>query len=100
MDDLEVEMLSSKYYEPKQITSLLNTSNHLTFCYLNISSLLFQFEEFSAFFSKHNLNTEITESRLKLNKNPIKSIQLPGYHTEFAFTESSNEVTLLHIKKA
>ena len=43
MDDPETEMLSSKHYELKGMTSLLNTGKHLTFAHLNISSLPFHF---------------------------------------------------------
>ena len=39
------------------------------------------------------------ELSLKLQKNPISSIQLPGYDIEYTPTECSNGVALLYIKK-
>ena len=39
------------------------------------------------------------ESSLKLQKNLISSIQLPGYDIEYTPTECSNGVSLLYIKK-
>ena len=51
MDVPETEMPSNKYYEPKEMTSLLNTGKHFILLLLNISSLSFYFEEFSALFS-------------------------------------------------
>ena len=44
MDDPEAEMLSSKYFEPHELTPLLK--NKESFFHLNISSLPFHFEEF------------------------------------------------------
>ena len=71
MDDPKSEMLSSKYYEPNEMTALFkNTNKHFSFFYLNISSLPFHFEELSTLISEHNLNFDflgISESRLKLN---------------------------------
>ena len=40
MDDPESEMLSSKYYEPNEMTALFkNTKKHFSFFHLNISLL-------------------------------------------------------------
>ena len=55
MDDPETEMLSSKYYEPKEITGLLNTGKHLTSFHLNISSLMFHSEELSTLWNNRIL---------------------------------------------
>ena len=103
MDYPESEMLSSKYYEPNEMTALLkNTSKHFSFFHLNISSLPFHFEDLSTLISEHNLNFDflgISESRLKLNQNPLTSVQLPGYNIEYTPTECNNGGTFLDVKK-
>ena len=70
IDDLESEILSSKYYEPNEMTALFkNTNKHFSFIHLYISSLPFHFEELSKLISVHNLNFDflgISEPRLKL----------------------------------
>ena len=103
MDDPESKMLSSKYYEPNEMTVLFkNTNKHFSSFHLNISSLPFYFEELSTLISEHNLNFDflgISESRLKLNQNPLTSVQLPGYNIEYTPTECDNEGTLLYVKK-
>ena len=103
MDDPESEMLSSKYYETKEMANLFkNTNKHISFFHLSISSLPFHFEELSTLITEHNLNFDflgISESRLKLNQNPLTSIQLPGYNIEYTPTECNNGGTLLYIKK-
>ena len=81
MDYPETEMFSNKYYELKEMISLLNTGKHLTFFHLNISSVTFHFEEFSPLFYENKLSFDfvgIRESHLKPSKNPINSIQLSG----------------------
>ena len=103
MDDPKSEMLSSKYYEPNEMTALFkNTNKHFSFFYLNISSLPFHFEELSTLISEHNLNFDflgISESRLKLNQNPLTSAQLPGYNIEYNPTECNNGGTFLYVKE-
>ena len=103
MDDPESEILSSKYYEPNEMTTLLkNTNKHFSFFHLNISSLPFHFEELSTLISEHNLNFDflgISESRLKLNQNPLTSVQLPGDNIEYPPTECDNGGTFLYVKK-
>ena len=103
MDDPESEMLSSKYYEPNEMAALFdNTNKHFSFFHLNISSLPFHYEELSTLIAEHNLNFDflgIPESRLKLNQNPLTSIQLPGYNIEYTPTEYNNGRTLLFVKK-
>ena len=42
---------------------------------------------------------EISESRLKLNKNPLTSVQLSGCNIEYTPTECNNGGTLLYVKK-
>ena len=70
MYELESEMLSSKYYEPNEMTALFkNTNKHFSFIHLYISSLPFHFGELSKLISVHNLNFDflgISEPRLKL----------------------------------
>ena len=103
MDGSESEILFSKCYEPNEMAALFNnTSKHFSFFHLNISSLPFHFEELSTLITQHNLNFNflgISESRLKLNQNPLTSIQLPGYNIEYTPTEWNNGETLLYVKK-
>ena len=74
MDDPESKMLSSKYYEPNEMKALFkNTNKHFSFFHLNISPLPFHFQELSTLITEYNLNFDflgLSESRLKLNKNP------------------------------
>ena len=101
MDGPESEMLSSKYYEPNEMATLFkNTNKHFSFFHLNISSLPFHFGELSTLITEHNLNFDflgISESRLKLNQNPLTSIQLPGYNIEYTPTKCNNRGTLLYV---
>ena len=103
MDEPESEILSSKYYEPNEMTALFkNTNKHFSFFHLNISSLPFHFEELLTLITEHNLNFDflrISESRLKLNQNPLTSVQLPGHNIEYIPTECSYGGTLPHVKK-
>ena len=41
----------------------------------------------------------MSESRLKLNQNPLTSVQLLGYNIEYTPTECNNEGALLYVKK-
>ena len=54
MDDPEAGLLSSKYFEPHELTPLLKNKESLSFFHLNISSLPFHFDEFSTL-STHKL---------------------------------------------
>ena len=102
MDDPEAQMLSSKYFEPHELTPLLKSKESLSFFHLNISSLPFHFEEFSTLLSTYKLPVDllgITESRLRINKLPLKPIQLPGYNFESTPTESTKGGTAIYIKK-
>ena len=80
-------------------TLFKNTNKHISFFHLNLSSLPFHFEELSTLITEHNLNFDflgISESCLKLNQNPLTSIQLPaGYNIEYTPTECNNGGTLL-----
>ena len=83
MDDHSSETVSSKYYEPCELTSLLNNSkNCLSFFHLNISSLSFQNAELTTLISEHNLTFDIvgvSETKLRLNKARLNSVIIPGY---------------------
>ena len=60
MDDPSSEKVLGKYYEPCELSSLLNNSkNCLSFLDLNISSLSFHTEEVTALISEHNLTFDI-----------------------------------------
>ena len=90
------------YFEPNEISTLINKQTlSLSFFHLNISSLPHHFEEFSTILTENKLDfpfLRISESRIKLNRTPMISIQLPGYNLEYIPTESSNGGTLLYIK--
>ena len=60
MDDPMPENISTKYYEPYEVTSLMkNTSNHMSFFLLNISSFCFYIEELTTPISEHGLAFDI-----------------------------------------
>ena len=100
---LNQKMLSSKCFGPNEMAVLFNNTNkHFSLFQLNISSLPFHFEELSTPITQHNLNFDflgISESCLKLNQNPLTSIELPGYNIEYTPTKRNNGGTLLFIKK-
>ena len=96
MDDPGSALNCNKYFEPNEMTNLMvDHSKSLSFFHLNIPSLPFHFEEFSTLLPDI---LGISESRLKSDKAPITSIQLPDYNTEYTTTQSSNGDTLLYIK--
>ena len=103
MDDPSSETISSKYYEPCELSSLLdNSKNGLSFFHLNISSLSFHTEELITFISEHNLTFDIfgvSETKLRLKKAALNSVIIPGYNFEFTATEWSNRGTAIYIKK-
>ena len=51
MDNPETEILSSKFFEPHELTPPLKNKESISFFHLNISSLSFHFEEFSTLLS-------------------------------------------------
>ena len=79
MDDPESEMLSGKYYEPNEMRVLFKNTNIFFlslkhhFCSISLWRTLktYNWTQFQLF--------GISESRLKLNQNPLASVQLPGY---------------------
>ena len=103
MDDPSSEAVSSKYYKPCELSSLLNNSkNCLSFFHLNISSLSFHIEELTTLISEHNLTFDIfgvSETKLRLNKAPLSSVVIPGYNFKFTAAECSNSGTAIYIKK-
>ena len=79
-----------------------STINNLSFIHLNISSLCFYIEELTTLISEHKLTFDIiaiSESRLKLNKVHLNSVQIPGWNFEFTPTKSNNGGTAIYIKK-
>ena len=103
MDDPDSETMTAKYYEPDEIPFLLSgMSPNISFFHLNISSLTFHFEELIVLMAENKLNFDflgISETRLKLNRNSLNPISMPGYNIEHTPTESSNGGTLLYIKQ-
>ena len=97
------DLVASKYFKPNEISLLIyKQTSSLSFFHLNISSLPHHFKKFSTILTENKLNfdfLEISESRIKLNRTPIISIQLPGYNLKYAPTESSNGGTLAYTKK-
>ena len=102
MDEPDSEMTTAKYYEPNEIFfSLSGTSPDRSFFHLNISSLIFHFDELLVLMAENKFNFDflgISETRLKLNRNSLNPISIPSYNTEHTPTEPSNGGTLLHIK--
>ena len=87
MDDPLLEKISTKYYEPYELTPLMESAtNNLSFFHLNKSSLCFHIEEL----------TTINESLLKLNKSHLNSVKIPEYKFEFTPTECN---IAIYIKK-
>ena len=103
MDDPSSATVSSKYYEPCELSSLMNNSkNCLSLFHLNISSFPFHIEELSTLISEDNLVFDIfgvSETELQLNKAPLDSVIIPGYNFEFTATECSSSSTAVYIKK-
>ena len=103
MDDPSSETVSSKYYEPCELSFLLdNSKNCLSFFHLNISSFSFHIEELITFISEHNLTFDIfgvSETKLRLKKAALNSVIIPGYNFEFTATECSDGDTTIYIKK-
>ena len=103
MDDPSSATVSSKYYEPCELSSLMNNSKNCpSLFHLNISSLPFHTEELSTLTSEHNLVFDIfgvSETKLRLNKAPFNSAIIPGYNLEFTATECSSSGTAIYIKK-
>ena len=97
MDDPDSEMMTAKYYEPDEIPFLLlGTSPDRSFFHLNISSLTFHFEELIiVLMAENKLNLDflgISETRLKLNRNSLNPISMPGYNIEHTPTEQQSPV--------
>ena len=86
MDDYDSEMMTAKYYEPDEIPFLLSgRSPNRSFFHLNISSLIFHYEELILLMAENKLNFDflgISETCLKLNRNSLNPISLPGYNIE------------------
>ena len=103
INDTNNDLVTSKYFEPNEISLLIyKQTSSLSFFHLNISSLPHHFKKFSTILTENKLNfdfLEISESRIKLNRTPIISIQLPGYNLKYTPTESSNGGTLAYTKK-
>ena len=103
MDEPSSETVSSKYYEPCELSSLSNNSNNcLSFFHLNISLLSFHIEELATVISEHNLAFDIfgvSETKLRVNKAPPNSVITPGYNFEFTATECSNGGTAIYVRK-
>ena len=99
MDDPISEKILTKYYEPYELTPLMeSTTNNLSFLHLNISSLCFHIEELTTLISEQKLTFDvirISKSQLKLNKTNHNSVQIPGYNFEFTLTECNNGVTAI-----
>ena len=101
MDDPMSEKISTKYYEPYELTpSMESTINNLSFSHLNISSLCFHIE--ITLISEYKLTFDIigiSESRVKLNKTNRNYVQILRYNFDFTHTESSNGGTVVYVKK-
>ena len=103
MDDPSSATVSSKYYELCELSPLIHNSKYcLSLFHLNISSLSFHIEVLSNLISEHNLAFDIFgvgETKLRLNKAPLKSFIITGYNFKFTATECSSGGTAIYIKK-
>ena len=103
MDDPSSATVSSKYYELCELSSLMHNSKYcLSLFHLNISSLSFHIEELSTIISEHNLAFDIFgvgETKLRLNKAPLRSFIITGYNFKFTAPECSSGGTAIYIKK-
>ena len=91
MDDPMSENISTKYYEPYEVRPLMkNTSNHMSFFLLNISSFCFHIEELTTPISEHGLAFDITgkgKCWLELITALLNSVQILRHNFEFIPTE-------------
>ena len=86
MDDPDSKMMTAKYYKLDEISDLLSSmSPKRSFFHLNISSLTFHFDELLVLTAENKLNFDflgISETCLKLNRNSLNPISMPGYNIE------------------
>ena len=100
------QIASFHYYDINELNSVTRKSKSeqheiMSFLHMNISSLLFHFDELYALLSELNHSPDIIaifESRLKSSTQSIVKINLENYCVEHTPTESSNCDTLLYIK--
>ena len=89
-DDPISETITTRYYEPYELTPLMkNRTNNMSFFHLNISSLCIYTEELTTLISKHDLVLDIIEisgCRLELNEAFLNSVQIPEHNFEFTLT--------------
>ena len=78
MDDPDSDMMTVKYCELEEISVLLSgTSPKRCFFHLNISPLIFHFDELLGLIAENKLNFDFlgtSETRLKLNRNSLYPI--------------------------
>ena len=102
MDDPNSKMMTAKYCELDEISDLLSSiSPNRSFFHLNIPSLTFDFDELLVLTAKNKLNFDflgISETHIKLNRNSLNPIYMPGYNIKHTPTESSNGGTLIYMK--
>ena len=73
----------------------------MSLLHLNISPLPFHFDKFTNLPRELNSNIEIigiTETRLTIKKDPVRSIEIPNYNIEYTPTESDRSPSL-HLKR-
>ena len=100
------QIASFHYYdinELNNVTRKYKSKQHeiMSFLHMDISSLLFHFDELYALLSELNHSLDIvaiSESHLKSSTQSIVKINLGNYCVEHTPTESSNGGTLLYIK--
>ena len=89
-DDPISETITTRYYEPYELTPLMkNRTNNMSFFHLNISSLCIYTEELTTLISEHDLVLDIIEisrCRLELNEAFLNSAQIPEHNFEFTLT--------------
>ena len=100
MDDPDSDMMTVKYCELEEISVLLSgTSPKRYFFHLNISPLIFHFDELLGLIAENKLNFDFlgtSETRLKLNRNSLYPILC---HVTILNISQLIPVILLYIKQ-
>ena len=103
LNNAHSKMMAAKNFELDEISELYSsTSPNRSFFHLNISSLTFHLDELLVLTAENKLNFDflgISETHIKLNRNSLNPVSMPGYNIEHTTTESSNGGTLLYIKQ-
>ena len=93
LQDRSKNLFHYQYYNISEFNNILNHKEKFSLFHLNIS-LPYHFQDLSDLLKslKNNFSiTAITESRLKVNSQPLINIDLNNYNIESTSTESEKE---------